>query len=321
MFETFIVQPIFNLLVLIYALLPGHNFGLAIILFTIVVRLALWPLVRKQLKQAKLMRQLQPALKEIKKKAKGDRQKESVMLMELYKERGINPIGSIGILIPQIIILFGLYSGLNKVVHDPSQITSFAYPVLQHLSWMKELTGHIGRFDETLFGLVDLTRAASSNAGLYWPALLIVFLSSIAQYYQSKMLLPDAKNARKLRDILKSAGQGEPADQSEVQAAVGRMTIYLLPVIIFFVTIGLPAALGLYWLVGGIVAIIQQTIILREDETQMEAIADEPDKRKKLKDIPEAEVVAVAPAVKSAKTTGTGKKTSGKKRSKSKRRK
>jgi YidC/Oxa1 family membrane protein insertase len=47
MFETLIVQPIFNLLVLIYALIPGHNFGLAIILFTILVRLLMWPLVKK----------------------------------------------------------------------------------------------------------------------------------------------------------------------------------------------------------------------------------------------------------------------------------
>jgi YidC/Oxa1 family membrane protein insertase len=60
-FTTLIVQPIFNLLALIYALLPGHNFGLSLIIFTIVIRLLLWPLVRKQLHQAKAMRELQPA--------------------------------------------------------------------------------------------------------------------------------------------------------------------------------------------------------------------------------------------------------------------
>src|SRR5580765_5618389 len=98
MFTTLIVQPIFNLLVLIYAILPGHNFGLAIILFTILVRLLLWPLVKKQLHQAKVMRQIQPELKRIKAATKGDRQKESLMMMELYKERGINPFGSIGVL-------------------------------------------------------------------------------------------------------------------------------------------------------------------------------------------------------------------------------
>src|SRR4051812_38732170 len=116
MFTTLIVQPIFNLLVLIYALLPGHNFGLAIILFTIVIRILLWPLVKKQLHQAKAMRALQPEIKRVKQEAKGDRQKESVMLMELYKERGINPVGSIVVLIPQFFVLIGLYSGLRRVV-------------------------------------------------------------------------------------------------------------------------------------------------------------------------------------------------------------
>src|SRR5687768_10596742 len=108
MFNDLIVQPIFNLLVLIYALLPGHNFGLALILFTIVIRLLLWPLVKKQLHHAKAMRKLQPELKKIKKQTKGDRQKESMMMMELYKERGINPFGTIPILIVQFIVLIGL---------------------------------------------------------------------------------------------------------------------------------------------------------------------------------------------------------------------
>lgn len=302
MFTTFIVQPIFNLLVLIYALLPGHNFGLAIIIFTVVVRMALWPLVKKQLRQVKVMRELQPELKEIKKKAKGDRQKESIMLMELYKERGVSPFGSIGILIPQFIILIGLYNGLHKVVTDPQQIVSFAYPVLQHMGWMEQLAQNIHRFDETLFGIVDLTRAPSGAEGIYWPAMIIAVLSSLVQYFQSKQLMPNTKDARKLRDILKSAGDGKQADNSEIQAATSRSMLIILPAVIFFVTVGLPSALGLYWLVGGIVAIIQQTIILREDEEEMEAMADEPGKPKRnVKDIPEAEVVAPAPVSKNKK--------------------
>src|SRR5690242_14255464 len=111
MFTTLIVQPIFNLLVLIYALLPGHNFGLSIILFTIVVRLLMWPLVKKQLHQVKVMRQIQPELKRIKAAAKGNRQQESLMMMELYKERGISPFGTIGVLLLQLPILIGLYLG------------------------------------------------------------------------------------------------------------------------------------------------------------------------------------------------------------------
>src|SRR5882762_10459144 len=99
MFTTLIVQPLFNLLVLIYALLPGHNFGLALVIFTIIIRLLLWPLIKKQLHQAKAMRTLQPEIKRVKQAAKGNRQKESQLLMELYKERGINPFATFPTLI------------------------------------------------------------------------------------------------------------------------------------------------------------------------------------------------------------------------------
>jgi YidC/Oxa1 family membrane protein insertase len=156
MFTSIIVRPIFNLLVFIYAVLPGHDFGLAIIIFTIVVRLLMWPLVKKQLKQAKAMRELQPEIKRIKKATKGNKQKESQMIMELYKEREVSPFGSIGTLIIQLIVLIGLYSGLRKVVYNPQQIVNFSYPFLQHFGWIKHLAGNIHGFNDTLFGFVDL---------------------------------------------------------------------------------------------------------------------------------------------------------------------
>lgn len=307
MFTTFIVQPIFNVLALIYALLPGHNFGLALIIFTVVVRLALWPLLKKQLGHTKAMRSLQPELKNIKKKAAGDRQKESAMVMELYKEKGISPFGPIGIMVVQLIILLGLYSGLRRVVEHPGAMVNFAYPAIQHLSWMQHLAHNIGQFDETLFGWVDLSRAATGTHGLYIPALLIVLASATVQFYQSKQILPNDKNARKLRDILKAAGDGKQADQAEVQAATSRSMLFFMPIIIFFVTVNLPSALGLYWLVGGLVAIAQQSIILREDETELESLADAPSpKQRNVKAIPEAEVVK-APAAARKKSNSSKK--------------
>lgn len=308
MFTTFIVQPIFNLLVLIYALIPGHNFGLSLIVFTIIIRLLLWPFIKKQLHQAKAMKKLQPEIKKIKQATKGNRQKESMMMMELYKERGINPFGTLPTLILQIIILIGLYSGLTKVIKDPHQMVDFAYGPLQHLPWMEQLSQNIHKFDETLFGVVDLSRAALSAAGVYWPAMLLVTGSAAAQYFQSKQLMPTDKDARGLRAILKDAGKGKQADQTEVNAAVGRSTLYLLPAMIFLFTVNLASALSLYWLTSGIVAYIQQSIILGRDEQEMEAIADKPSK--KVADIPEAEVVA-APT--------KNKKTAGKKSGKRKR--
>ena len=67
-FDLLIVQPIFNLLAIIYGLLPGSDFGIALIIFTVLVRLAMWPLIKKQLHQTKIQRELQPELKKIKQK-------------------------------------------------------------------------------------------------------------------------------------------------------------------------------------------------------------------------------------------------------------
>ena len=290
MFTTFIVRPLFNLLVGIYAVIPGHNFGLAIIIFTLIIRLALWPLVKKQLRQAKIMRDLQPEIKRVKKEAAGNKQKESALLVELYKEKGVNPVGSIVVLIPQFIVLIGLYDALRQVASDPHSIITLSYPFIHNLSWMQAIAHNINLFDNTLFGVVNLNQAAAGGkGGIYWPAMVIVLASAIAQYYQSKQLMPAQKDAKSLRTILKEAGSGSKADQSEINASVARITRFLLPVMIFLVTVNLPAALSLYWLAGGLIAYIQQAIVLRSDEQEMEAIADTP--AKDLAKIPEGEVV------------------------------
>lgn len=292
MFNTIIVQPIFNLLVLIYAILPGHNFGLALIIFTVIVRLLMWPLVKKQLHQAKVMRQLQPEIRRIKKATKGNRQQESVMTMALYKEKGVSPFGSIGILILQLPILLGLYSGLRLIVEDPHNIVKHAYPFIQHLSWIEHLSQNIHIFDATLFGVIDLTRSALGPKGTYIPALLIVISSAVIQYFQSKQLMPTDGETRKLRDILKSANDGKQADQAEVNAAVGRSTRFMLPAMVLLFTINITSALSLYWLIGGLVAFIQQTIVFRRDEEELEGIRDDKKSLKGDKKVIEGEVIA-----------------------------
>lgn len=327
MFTTLIVQPIFNLLSFIYGILPGHNFGLAIIIFTIIVRLLMWPLIKKQLHQTKKLRALQPELKKIKKAAKGDRQKEAMLQMELYRERGVSPFASLLPLLIQLPIFIGLYVGLQRVVKNPQEMVDFSYGFVQNLPFLQSLANNIHQFDETLFGIVDLTKAALGPGGVYWPAMLIVVASVVIQYYQSKQLMPQSKDARKLREILRDAGQGKQADQDEVNAAIGRSTKFMLPALIFIITVNIASALSLYWLVSGIVAFIQQHIILNRDEEEMEEIADAPTKKKAGKtqakkrdkstgsseilingkpytsvaDIPEAEVVSSKPKSKANK--------------------
>jgi YidC/Oxa1 family membrane protein insertase len=281
MFTTLIVQPIFNLLVFITAILPGHNFGMAIIVFTLIIRLLMWPLVKKQLHHAKAMRDLAPELKKIKAATKGNRQEESRLTMELYKEKEINPFATIGVLLVQLPILFGLYASIRKLINDPHQIVTFTYPFLHHLSWIQEISKDIHHFDETLFGVVNLTKTALGPTGVYWPAMIIVIASAFAQYLQSKQLMPQGKDSRGLRAILRDAGSGSQTDQAEVSAAVSRSTVIFVPLIVFLVSLHLAVALPLYWLVSSTIAYIQQSRILEEDVAEAEAIADEPTPKQK----------------------------------------
>ncbi len=122
MFNTFIVQPIFNLLIFIYSLVPGGDFGIAIIIFTVIVRMALWPLVKKQLHQTKAMRKMQPELVKIKKEAKGNKQLESMMMLELYKKYNVNPFRSIGVLIIQLPIFMALYQVIRTLAFSRDKV-------------------------------------------------------------------------------------------------------------------------------------------------------------------------------------------------------
>ena len=318
MFNTLIVQPLFNLLAFIYAIIPGHDFGMAIIIFTIVIRLLLWPIIKKQLHHTKKLRDLQPEIKKIKAASKGDKQKESALTMELYKERKINPFATLGLTLLQFPILIGLYVGLRNLIGDPQQLITFTYPFVRHMPWIQEVAKDPSLFKPTLYGLVDLNKAALTNGVWYLPALVLVAGSAIVQYFQSKQLMPTAKDSKSLRQILKDASSGSKADQGEMQAATGKFTSLMIPFLIFFVTLRIASALSLYWFVSGLVAVIQQGRVLNKDEAELEAVGDTPDTKKKK--VVEGEIVppksAKATAAKTTKTSKNSAKRKPKRRKK-----
>ena len=285
MFQTFVEQPVFNLLEFIYAILPGHDLGVAIIIFTVLVRLALWPLVKRQLHQARAMRKLQPQLKKIKKEAGSDKQKLARLQMELYKEHGIKPFATIGTLIVQIPIFIALYQSINKLIKDPNTLLTFSYDWVRNLDWIQTLASDISKFEHTLLGLVDLSRTGMGNAGIYIPAIILALIASIVQYYQSKMMLPDSKDSKKLSDILKSAAAGNEAEQSDVSAAVSRSMLYFLPIFTFMFGLVIPAALTLYLLTSALVGCLQQYYVLNQDKEELEEISEEKDEIKVTKKV------------------------------------
>lgn len=309
LFDVILIQPIFNVLMLIHGIIPGHDFGVALILFTILIRLLMWPLVRKQLHQTKLMRKLQPELAKIKKRTAGNKQLEAQLMMELYRERGVNPFSSIGMLLLQLPIFIALYGVVNLIATNSQNISKYTYDFLQGIPFIHDLVANPNHFNDSLLGIIDLSRTALSG-GVYWPILILAVAAAALQFVQSKQLLPQVKEGRKLRDMLKEQAAGKQIDQSEMSALMSSRMMYLFPLLTFFISIYLAGALVLYLATTSAVAIFQQARVLRDDADEMDEISDrkpkaktkktKPTPKQKVADAKEAEIVA-APAKKAAK--------------------
>ncbi len=284
MFDVIVVQPIFNLLIGIYSLIPGGDFGIALIVFTIIVRFAMWPLLKKQLHQTKAMQKMQPELVKIKAQAKGDKRAESLMMMELYKKHDVSPFRSIGILLIQLPIFIALFQVIQIFTNSRDQIESFTYGFLKDIGPIKELILNPDNFNETLFGIVDLTKlAVSSNPFSIDIFILVIAIgAAVTQFIMSKQTMPKQNSNKRLRDIMAEAADGKQANQGEMNAIVMNKMVKFLPIMMFFIMINLPGALVLYYTVSNIVAIFQQQSILKVDTDEMIEIADKAtDKNKK----------------------------------------
>lgn len=276
-FEVVIIQPVFNLLIWFYSLIPGGDFGIALIIFTILVRLALWPLLKKQLHQVRAMRKLQPELAQIKKNTKGNKQLESAQMMELYKKHDVSPFRSIGILLIQLPIFIALYQVIQIFTIHRDEVSRYTYGFLQNIGPVKQIIAHPENFHEKLFGFVDLTKHAFTTSPLSIDIFLIIIAvgAAITQYIMSKQTMPHQETKMRLRDVMAAAADGKPADQSEMNAVIMSKMTKFLPFMMFFIMINLPGALALYYAASNLVAVVQQHSILKQDTEEMIEMADE----------------------------------------------
>jgi YidC/Oxa1 family membrane protein insertase len=314
LFDLIIVQPIFNVLMLIYGLIPGIDFGVSIVIFTVLVRLLFWPLVKKQLHQTKMMREIQPELKKIKAKTKGNKQLEAQMMMELYRERGVSPFGAIGILLVQLPIFIALFRVITIVTNERDRVAEFTYNGLESLAPIQALINDPNGFNETLLGIVDLTRNAFDQTGLYLPALLLGVIAAGFQFIQSRQLTPQTDKKQRLRDLLKRQASGKEVDQSEITTVVTSRMIMILPLMTLVISFYLPAALVLYFAVQSIVAVIQQKIVLDRDATEMDKLADKNGNNEKPTAKQRAEKAKEATVVEGPAKTSSSKKRSKKRK-------
>lgn len=273
-FETLIVQPIFNLLLGIYSILPGHDFGIALIIFTIIIRFAMWPLIVRQLHQVKQMRKLQPELAKIKKATKGNKQLESMQMLELYKKHDVKPFRSILTLLIQLPIFIALYQVIQIFTLHRDQIEKFTYDFAESIGPIKDLIANPELFNEKLFGIVDLTAHAISPTGINIFLIILAVIAAVTQYIISKQTAPTTSTKR-FRDVMAEASNGKQPDQSELNAVMmGKMTKFL-PFLMLFIMLGLPGALALYYATSNIFAAVQQHFILKRDADEMDKIAEQ----------------------------------------------
>src|SRR5205823_9902229 len=111
--NAFLVHPLINLLVLADYFV--HDFGLAVVIVTVAIRLALFPVFRAQVRSSRAMQELAPAMNDIKKKHGNDRAKLQQEQMKLYKERGINPVGGCLPMVVFFPVLFAMYAAFQQV--------------------------------------------------------------------------------------------------------------------------------------------------------------------------------------------------------------
>ena len=310
--DTIIVRPIVNILFLIYNLVG--DFGLAIIIFTIIVKLCMWPLVKKQLHQTRLMRKIQPELAEIKKNCKGNRQMESLQMMDLYKRHNIKPASSIVTLLIQLPIFIALFAGISAIANPrPSgntcgytNVANCAYAPVRGLERIEEVATiqetyladpELGYdFHPTLFGVVHLdTRASNILSGNLSASTLIVLLftilSALMQYLLARQQMPSNKSqGRSFKEMMKQAKEGKEPDQADLNAMASRQMSTMMPLMMFVIMFSLPGALVFYYLLSNMITFVQQKIVLNRSEEEMEERADKV-VLKELRNIQEAEVV------------------------------
>ncbi len=274
-FHTAIVQPIFNALMLIYSVVPWRDFGIAVIVLTIIIRILIYPLVRSQLHQTKMMRKLQPELAKIKERAGGDKQTEAMQQMELYKRYGVNPFKSIIVLLIQIPIFIGLFQVIQIIVKTPHDIGKFMYDNFEKVGAISDVIANPAVLNHPSLGFINLTHIAFSNQGPDWVLVGLAVISAVTQYYMTKQTMPTGKNSKKFRDIFADAAAGKEPDPSAMSNAMMGGMAKFMPIMMFFIMISLPGALALYYTASNIIALVQQHYLLGKDVEEMDEIATE----------------------------------------------
>ncbi|MDQ3991186.1 MAG: YidC/Oxa1 family membrane protein insertase [Actinomycetota bacterium] len=236
-----LLQLLGNALAFFYDLIPSY--GVAIVLLTVAVRILLLPLTVKQTRSMHAMQAIQPKVKELQTKYKGNRPKLNEEMMKLYKENRVNPLGGCLPLLLQLPVFFALYQVLTRT--GPNSVLPAGSALARDI--MDRGAGFVGDF-------MNLSCSAAGGAGqaagvtcptdlmARFPYFALVGLMVFTTWYQQKQM--------------------QRATQTP-QAAQMQMLTKIMPVFLGFISINLPAGVLVYWVTTNAWQMGQQTVMLR----------------------------------------------------------
>jgi YidC/Oxa1 family membrane protein insertase len=229
LWNLLIMEPMLNLLMLLYALL-FNNFVLAIVGLTVVVRLLTFPLTQKMIRSQKAMQDLQPEIKKLQKKFSKDREKLSAATMELYQEHGINPMmGCLPMLI-QMPIWIGLYQSIYQALgSSPEQFINLSQRLYHSISFMHNIA----------------TSSIPLNSQFLW-----LHLGRPDPYYVLPVLVVAVFW---LQQKLTAQPSVDPS-----QAQMNQTMQLMMPIMFGFITLQVASGLAVYWIASGVLQVLQQ---------------------------------------------------------------
>jgi len=230
LYHTLIFTPLYNALILLFAL-PWVDAGIAVIILTLLVRLILFPISKKAVTTQVKMQAINPKLEEIKQKHKGNPEEQGRLTLELYKKEGVNPFSSLFLLLIQLPIIIALYrifihAGFPNV--DAAILYSFV---------------HVPAAISTMFlGLFDITAKS----------VILALLAAISTYFQIKLA-----TGRTPATNQKSFG-------NDLARTMQTQMKYIFPVMVFFIAYSISGVIALYWLTTNLFTIGQEIAIRRK---------------------------------------------------------
>jgi YidC/Oxa1 family membrane protein insertase len=225
MWNTIVLQPMINFLVALTNSLGG-SFGLAVIILTVIVRLATFPLFLRQLRSTKAMQSIGPQLQELKKKYSKDQQKLQQETMKMYKQAGINPLGCIWPMLVQFPIWIALFQSIIKSLGNTPE----------------DLLG----MSKLLYAWDPVRQAIPLNESFLW-----LNLSSPDPYYILPLLVG---GSMWIQQKMSTATAGSDPSQQQM----GKMMLWMMPIMFAFLTLQFPSGLALYWVVFNVLGIVIQ---------------------------------------------------------------